>query len=70
MTSKKVVSIQLETHQKLCERKKWPYLSFDDVINGLIEEEEKMKAQISKLEQEIEDMQNQTSPEITFKYFS
>ncbi len=60
MTSKKVVSIQLETHQKLCERKKWPYLSFDDVINGLIEEEEKMKAQISKLEQEIEDMQNQT----------
>ena len=31
-----------------------------DVINGLIEEEEKMKAQISKLEQEIEDMQNQT----------
>lgn len=60
MTSKKVVSIQLETHQKLCERKKWPYLSFDDVINGLIEEEAKMKAQISKLEQEIEDMQNQT----------
>ncbi len=60
MTSKKVVSIQLETHQKLCERKKWPYLSFDDVINGLIKEEEKMKAQISKLEQEIEDMQNQT----------
>ncbi len=60
MTSKKVVSIQLETHQKLCERKKWPYLSFDDVINGLIKEEEKMKAQISKLEQEIEDMQDQT----------
>tara|TARA_B100000614_G_C14460215_1_gene458087 strand:+ start:139 stop:348 length:210 start_codon:yes stop_codon:yes gene_type:complete len=60
VTSKKVVSIQLETHQKLCERKKWPYLSFDDVINGLIKEEEKMKAQISKLEQEIEDMQNQT----------
>ncbi len=60
MTSKKVVSIQLETHQKLCERKKWPYLSFDDVINGLIREEEEMKAHISKLERESEQIHSES----------